>query len=141
MHSDPPAPEELQAGRDYARQQVQHTAGGVNMAKARTVVGCPGTFTTLSALTQHFPEYDPTRINLSRLTFDGLRATIAEIQALSVQERKDHPVIHPGRTGVIPAGAAVVEEILKAAEVLTGLDLIVISEKDILDGIVASLAN
>ena len=111
------------------------------MAKARTVVGCPGTFTTLSALTQHFPEYDPTRIHLSRLTFDGLRATIAEIQALSVQERKDHPVIHPGRTGVIPAGAAVVEEILKAAEVLTGLDLIVISEKDILDGIVASLAN
>ena len=58
-----------------------------------------------------------------------------------MQERKDHPVIHPGRADVIPAGAAVVEEILKAAEDLTGLDSIVISEKDILDGIVASLAS
>ena len=141
LRSDPPAPEELRAARDYAREQVQHAAAVVNMAKARTMVGCAGTFTTLSALTQHLPEYNPTRIHLSRLSFEDLRATIAEIQALSVQERKDHPVIHPGRADVIPAGAAVVEEILKAAEDLTGLDSIVISEKDILDGIVASLAS
>lgn len=49
--------------------------------------------------------------------------------------RREHPVMHPGRADVIAAGSVVVEEIIDAY----GIEEMVISEKDILDGIIASI--
>ena len=47
------------------------------------------------------------------------------------------PVMHPGRVDVIAAGALV----LRAVVARTGLDAVVASERDILDGIAWSLAD
>ena len=48
-------------------------------------------------------------------------------------------MIHPGRADVIGGGAVAVEGIMDLAERAAGVDTFVISEKDILDGIIASI--
>ena len=136
MRSDPPTAEETDQARAYVRDILDGVAPLLD--DTRTLVGCAGTFTTLSALTQGLEFYDPARIHMSRLLFDDLRATTTQLRAQTAEQRRTNPVVDPGRADVIAAGSVIVEEILAMAE-HAGLTSIVISEKDILDGIVGSL--
>lgn len=136
MRSDPPTGEQTDQARAYVRDILDGVAPLLD--GTRTLVGCAGTFTTLSALTQGLESYDPARIHMSRLLFDDLRATTTQLRAQTAEQRRANPVVHPGRADVIAAGSVIVEEILEMAE-RAGLTSIVISEKDILDGIVGSL--
>ena len=137
MRSDPPTAAETDAARAYVRDTLSQVAP--LLASARTLVGCAGTFTTLSALTQGLDSYDPTRIHMSELLFDDLTATTSALRAQTAEQRRANPVVHPGRADVIAAGSVIVEEIVDLARESAGLGSVVISEKDILDGIVAGL--
>lgn len=137
MRSDPPTAEETDAAREYVRRVLADVAP--LFAGVRTFVGCAGTFTTLSALTQGLATYDPARIHLSQLLIDDLVATTTALRGQTSAQRRENPVVHPGRADVIAAGSVVVEEVLALAREQAGVDSVVISEKDILDGIVASL--
>ncbi|MDU0478233.1 Ppx/GppA phosphatase family protein [Staphylococcus chromogenes] len=141
MRSDPPAIEEIAAARDYVRAQLTHVRHEVPLADAHAFVGVAGTFTTLSALAQGLEEYDPTAIHGSELRFDASRVLTQSLMNQPAVQRAAHPVIHPGRADVIGGGAVVVEEIMACIEDVTGLTSMIISEKDILDGIVAGLAQ
>lgn len=141
MLSDPPTPSEQDIARDYINERLDETTVLVPFAKARTFVGCAGTFTTISALAQGLEEYDPREIHMSQLNFKALRLITRQLVESPSDARASHPVIHPGRADVIGAGSVIVEEIMNRIEELTGVDRFVISEKDILDGIVANLAD
>ena len=56
-------------------------------------------------------------------------------------ERAALPVMHPGRVDVIGGGALVLDVILERLASVAGLDELVVSEHDILDGIAWSLAG
>ena len=137
MRSDPPTEAETEETRQYVRGILRGVAPMLD--GVGTFVGCAGTFTTLSALTQGLGAYDPARIHMSELLFDDLLTTTTTLRAQTAAERRENPVMHPGRADVIAAGAVVVEEILAVAGERAGQRAIVISEKDILDGIVAGL--
>ncbi|WP_288831390.1 Ppx/GppA phosphatase family protein [uncultured Corynebacterium sp.] len=138
MRSDPPTAAETDAARAYVRDTLRQVAP--LLVSARTLVGCAGTFTTLSALTQGLDSYDPARIHMSELLFDDLTAITSALRAQTAEQRRANPVVHPGRADVIAAGSVIVEEIVDLARESAGLGSVVISEKDILDGIVAGLA-
>ncbi|WIM67060.1 Ppx/GppA phosphatase family protein [Corynebacterium breve] len=141
MLSDPPTLSEQDIARDFVAERLEDTSMIVPLAKARTFVGCAGTFTTLSALAQGLERYDPREIHMSELKFQALRLITQQLIATSSAARAAQPVIHPGRADVIGSGAVIVEEIMTVVQKLTGIDSFVISEKDILDGIVAGLAS
>ncbi|STC68540.1 Ppx/GppA phosphatase family protein [Corynebacterium pilosum] len=141
MLSDPPTPSEQDIARDYINERLDETTVLVPFSKARTFVGCAGTFTTISALAQGLEEYDPREIHMSQLNFGALRLITRQLVEAPSDARAAHPVIHPGRADVIGSGSVIVEEIMGRIEKLTGVDRFVISEKDILDGIVAQLAE
>ncbi|WP_342318187.1 Ppx/GppA phosphatase family protein [Corynebacterium mayonis] len=136
LQSDPPTEDETAQTRAYVRERLTQVASLIDAS--RTFIGCAGTFTTLSALTQGLDMYEPQRIHMSELPIDALRTTTRTLRKQTADERRANPVIHPGRADVIAAGSLIVEEILDLAE-SSGLQSVVISEKDILDGIVASL--
>jgi exopolyphosphatase/guanosine-5'-triphosphate,3'-diphosphate pyrophosphatase len=54
-------------------------------------------------------------------------------------ERAANPVIHPGRVDVIAGGALIVEVLAAELAATAGIDELLISEHDILDGIALSL--
>ena len=141
MRSDPPTQDETELAREYIRERIAEAAAEVPFAHARTFVGCAGTFTTLCALAQGLPAYDPQRIHMSEVPFMRMREVTAQLRAQTAAQRRENPVVHPGRADVIGAGATVVEEMMAAFEAAAHANSFVISEKDILDGIVAGLAR
>lgn len=138
MRSDPPTHTEQDAARAYIRECIAEAQARVPLDAVGTVVGCAGTFTTLSALAQGLHTYDPQAIHMSRIPFARMREVTAEVRKTAARIRAQHPVIHPGRADVLGAGAVVVEELMDVFE-RAGCGQFVISEKDILDGIIASL--
>ena len=141
MRTDPPTDQETAAAREYIDEQIADALSAVPLSHAATFVGCAGTFTTLSALAQGLDAYDPEAIHCSEITFDDMRAVTAKLRSQTAAQRLEDPVMHAGRADVIGSGATVVEQLMTAIEKETGgaVTSFVISEKDILDGIVAGL--
>ena len=142
----PPSPEQIGRAREYVAEQCRQVSEEVPLQQARTIVGCAGTFTTLSALAQGLETYDPEVIHLSRLRFPALRALTDAVLRSDAAELAANPVIHAGRADVLAGGAVVIDGLMDMFEVSkssTGGSMLefYISEKDILDGIVAGLAD
>ena len=110
------------------------------MDKARTWVGVAGTVTTLAALAHQLPEYDAARIHQSRLSLAQVRATSAELLAMTHRQRAELPVMHPGRVDVIVGGALIVRVLAEELYARAGIGELMASEHDILDGIALGLA-
>ena len=140
LHSDPPTPEQVSAAQRFARQALQEAFVEVPVHEARTWVGVAGTVTTLSAIAQRLPAYDPGRIHLSRLSLERLRGTAEDLLAATHQQRAANPVIHPGRVDVIAGGALIVRVLAEQLHTRAGITELVVSEHDILDGIALGLA-
>lgn len=139
IRTDPPTEEETAAARTYIRERIAEAAEVVPFAQSRTFVGCAGTFTTLSALAQELDSYDPERIHMSEVSFDRMRGVTADLRTRTAKQRLEYGPMHPGRADVIGSGSTVVEEMMDAFEREAGASSFIISEKDILDGIVAGL--
>lgn len=141
MRTDPPTAEETAEPRKLIDDNVTAASATVPFADATTFVGCAGTFTTLSALAQELESYDPTRIHMSEISFERLREVTADLRSKTAAQRRENPVMHPGCADVIGSGSTVVEQLMDAFEGEAGATSFIISEKDILDGIVAGLAQ
>ncbi|WP_448855925.1 Ppx/GppA phosphatase family protein [Corynebacterium camporealensis] len=140
LRTDPPTETEIEIAQDYVADRMEEVEKIVPVSKAKTFVGCAGTFTTLSALAQGLERYDADAIHGSQLRFDALRVLIRELAKSPADVRALNPVIHPGRADVIGGGSIAVEGIMNLVERNSKADSFIISEKDILDGIIAGLA-
>ncbi len=141
LHSDPPTPEEVAAARGVTRELLGEALRAVPVQHARTWVGVAGTMTTLSALAHGLTDYDAALIHLSRVGFGDLRALCDRLIGMSRRQRAALGPMHPGRADVIAGGAIVVQELAQALAQRAGIDELVVSEHDILDGIALSLTD
>ena len=139
LHTDPPTPTEVAAARDVVRERLGEALRVVPVERARTWVGVAGTMTTLAALAQGMTTYDPAAIHLSRVGFDALLPVCEDIIAMSHDQRAALGPMHEGRVDVIGGGAIIVEELADALGSRAGIDELVVSEHDILDGIALSI--
>ncbi len=139
LRSDPATPDEVDAAGRFAVQTLQEAFADVPVDKARTWVGVAGTVTTLSAVTQQLPAYDPERTHLSRLSLEQVRHTATALLVSTHQQRAANPAIHPGRVDVIGGGALIVRVLAEELHARAGIDELVVSEHDILDGIALGL--
>jgi exopolyphosphatase/guanosine-5'-triphosphate,3'-diphosphate pyrophosphatase len=140
LHSDPPTAAEIAAAREVVREGLGEAFRAVPVDCARTWVGVAGTMTTLSALAQKMTIYDPDAIHLSRVGFDDLLPVCDELIAMTRAQRAALGPMHEGRVDVIGAGAIIVEELARALGERAGINELVVSEHDILDGIALSIA-
>lgn len=141
LPSDPPTPAEVAAARQVVRERLEVALAAVPVEGARTWVGLAGTMTTLSALAHNLPAYDPAAIHLSRVAGPDLLAVCERLIPMTRAERAALPPMHEGRADVIGGGAIVVEELARELRARAGIDELTVSEHDILDGIVLSIAE
>jgi exopolyphosphatase / guanosine-5'-triphosphate,3'-diphosphate pyrophosphatase len=139
LHSDPPTADEIAAAREVVRDGLTAAFAAVPVAGARTWVGVAGTMTTIAALAQQLTTYDPAAIHLSRIGFTPLLRVCDELIAMTRAQRAALGPMHEGRVDVIGAGAVIVEELAHALGERAGIDELVVSEHDILDGIALSI--
>jgi exopolyphosphatase/guanosine-5'-triphosphate,3'-diphosphate pyrophosphatase len=140
LHSDPPTAAQIAAARDVVREGLADALRAVPVERARTWVGVAGTMTTLSALAQQMTTYDADAIHLSRVGFGDLLPVCGELITMTRQQRASLGPMHEGRVDVIGGGAIIVEELAHALGDRAGIDELVVSEHDILDGIARSIA-
>jgi exopolyphosphatase/guanosine-5'-triphosphate,3'-diphosphate pyrophosphatase len=128
---DPPTPERIAAITADIDAALDEAAADVPLDRARTLVGLAGSVTTISAIAQDLPAYDPVAIHHSRVTVERVREITARLLAATHAERAAIPAMHEGRIDVIASGALVLLRIMER----TGAKEVVVSEHDILDGI------
>lgn len=139
LHSDPPTVAEVAAAREVVRERLGEALRVVPVDRAKTWVGVAGTFTTLAALAQHMTTYDPDAIHLTRVGFPDLLAVCEQLIGMTRKQRAALGPMHEGRVDVIGGGSIVVEELAYALGQRAGVDELVVSEHDILDGIALSI--
>ncbi len=126
------------AGVAAAGAGVGATAAGVG-ATARAagaalprLVGVAGTITTLACLDAGLEVYDSELIHLRRLSRDAVERLVTRLGGMTTAERAALPCVQAGRAAVIVGGALIV----KAAMQVLGYPELVVSERDLLDGLV-----
>jgi exopolyphosphatase/guanosine-5'-triphosphate,3'-diphosphate pyrophosphatase len=141
LHSDPPTAGEVAAAREVVRERLAAALRVVPVEGARTWVGLAGTMTTLSALAHNMTTYDPVAIHLSRVPSDELLAVCERLVGMTREQRAALGPMHEGRVDVIGGGAIVVQELARELHDRAGISELTVSEHDILDGIVLSIAE
>lgn len=140
LHSDPPTADEIAAARAVVREALGEALREVPVEQGRTWVGVAGTMTTLAALARRMTTYDSDAIHLSSVGFDELLPVCADLLTMTRAQRAVLGPMHEGRVDVIGGGALVVEELAAVLSERAGIDTLVVSEHDILDGIALSIA-
>jgi exopolyphosphatase/guanosine-5'-triphosphate,3'-diphosphate pyrophosphatase len=135
---DPPTPAELVEAEAMVGESLESAiAEHPRFLAAHRLVGLAGTVTTLAALNLGLAEYDRDRIHHSVLSatevYDWYRTLAQEVRAA----RLGRAGMPSGREDVIVGGAM----ILSAVMTRFGFDECLVSEADILDGMVASLLS
>jgi exopolyphosphatase/guanosine-5'-triphosphate,3'-diphosphate pyrophosphatase len=135
VRSDPSEPSEL----DRMRAAVGELFGDVERAmparEAQTFVAVAGTSTTVQAVALGLGFYDPERIHRTRLSRDDAARVASRLAAMTTTERAALPVMAPGRADVIVAGSVILVEVMERF----GFDEAIVSETDILDGLVLEM--
>jgi exopolyphosphatase/guanosine-5'-triphosphate,3'-diphosphate pyrophosphatase len=135
LESDPPAPEELSNAVAAVRDLVADVPRVVPGASdAATLVGLAGTVTTVAAVELGIPEYDPEKIHHFVLTREAAEDVFRTLATESAAQRAHNPGLEPGRVDVIVGGTAVLVGIFR----VLGFEKMLVSEADILDGLVRS---
>lgn len=132
LFSDPPGEEEATAMREHIDRALAPALGELGGADIALLVGLAGTVTTLSAIRQGLSEYAGELIHGSSLTREEVSGMFREMASRGLEERKAYMGLEPERADVILGGAAVLERLLLGL----GMERLLVSEKDILDGLV-----
>jgi exopolyphosphatase/guanosine-5'-triphosphate,3'-diphosphate pyrophosphatase len=133
---DPPLPGELAQAAAYVDGEIakaRETLGQPSIPGR--IIGLAGTVSTLACLVEGLDHYDRSRIHHALLRQEDVRGWLVTLSGESSARRLAHPGMVPGREDVIVGGLVVLERVMEAFEA----DTCLVSEDDILDGLVASL--
>lgn len=133
---DPPSVTEIASAREDIYDAIDRAESKVPIESARTLIAVAGTATTVAAAALDLESYQRERIHGAHISAARAIAISEWLLALTRDERASLGYMHPGRVEVIAAGSLVLAEIIKR----TGAKEFVASERDILDGIVATLS-
>jgi exopolyphosphatase/guanosine-5'-triphosphate,3'-diphosphate pyrophosphatase len=139
LTSDPPTPDEVVATRiaiadalTWGEQRMPELLG---LDTRRRLVGLAGTVSTLASLKLKIAAYDADRLHHATLSISEVVDLCAMLASLSAAERSRLVGMVPGREDVILGGALVLEVVAARYQ----CPEVIVSEKDILDGIVLSI--
>jgi len=138
LHSDPPAPEELSNAIAEAVELFEDFVREVPaVLDTRRLVGVAGTISTVAAVEIGLAEWDRDVIHhfvLKRAAAEDVFRTLATER---LADRLHNPGLEAARADVIVGGCCVLVALLRTLDV----DELLVSESDILDGLVFSLAD
>lgn len=135
---DPPRPEELLGCLSVVEGHLDEVRDALpQLADARTWVGVAGSFTTFAAVDLGLVTYDRAQVNGYRLSREAAEDVYRTLVTEALADRLHNPGLEPARAGVIVGGACAIVKIMR----FFALEEIVVSDDDLLDGIVSELSG
>ena len=138
LHGDPPTTTELQAARLAIAEQFERIANALPSLTAFEqvrVVGLAGTVASLVSLEAGLTTYSRDQVHHQIVPRSVVEQWIGRLSTETLQERLAHPGMEEGRADVLLGGLLVLQAVLD----LVGVESLLTSESDILDGLAASL--
>jgi exopolyphosphatase/guanosine-5'-triphosphate,3'-diphosphate pyrophosphatase len=135
LRDDPPTAEQIAATIADVRAATDDARADVPLDGEFTFVGVAGTVTTVAAIALELDRYDADVIHGAQISADRIAEVTERLLGMTHAERAALPVMHPGRVDVIGGGALVLRTLVEQL----GVESVVASEHDILDGIALSL--
>ena len=136
LHSDPPTALQLSQAISVVHaflDDVQREIPAVN--QARRLVGLAGTVSAVAAVEQGLAAYDRDRIHHFVLTRAAAEDVFRTLATEACADRVHNPGVEAERAGVIVGGTAILVSIMRHL----GFSECLVSEADILDGLVQSM--
>ncbi|MFV2040000.1 MAG: exopolyphosphatase, partial [Acidimicrobiales bacterium] len=136
IHHDPPRPEELVALLSITELHLDDVLAAIpQAASATTMVGLAGTVSAVAAIEQGMAVYDRDLIHRFVLTKDAVEDVFRTLATETHEERAANPGLEEGRVDVIVGGTAILVKVMRQL----GFERCLVSESDILDGVVLGL--
>lgn len=131
-----PTAAELEEARGFISAWLERVEKVVQLSQVKTWVGVAGTVTSVAALVLGSTRYEPEKTHQFRMSRAQVAAAFERLRSASLSERRGL-LIHPARAEVIVMGALILHTLMARFEV----DEVMVSEKDILDGVAALAAR
>ncbi|HVF32109.1 MAG TPA: Ppx/GppA phosphatase family protein [Acidimicrobiales bacterium] len=136
LRSDPPDPGELSDALSVVRVHLDDVVREVpDTLDAARLVGLAGSVTTVAAVELGLAVYHRDRIHHFRLSRTAAEEVFRTLATERRDDRRANPGLEPERVDVIVAGALILVAVMRHFD----FDECLVSEADILDGLVASL--
>jgi hypothetical protein len=137
IRNDPPGAEERAALGRAIDDVLEEAEPAVAVARAKTLIAVAGTSTTVQAIALGLDAFDPEAIHGSELTIEAAERVLERLASMTTAQRAALPMMARGREDVIVAGATILVRVMRR----WGFDRAVVSERDILDGLVMGMVQ
>ncbi len=109
---DPPTREEIEQARAWIRRETTDALAAMPRRTDATFVGTAGTITSLAAMAQQLPGYDPARIQNYRLALETVVRLERQLLSRSQEARIGMPGLERNREDVIAAGVIILRTVM-----------------------------
>jgi len=135
LHHDPPTDEELRQAREWVARETKTAVANMGHYQTATFVGTAGTVTSLAAMAQKLPTYEPARIHNYRLKLDTIQELEQTLLSRKKTDRAGLPGLEKGREEVIAAGAIIIRTIMETL----GMSAVLVSDLGLREGVLIDL--
>jgi exopolyphosphatase/guanosine-5'-triphosphate,3'-diphosphate pyrophosphatase len=137
IHTDPPAPAELQNLALDVREILLQGLPADERAAVKDGIAVAGTATSAASIDQKLDPYDPERVHGYQLTLGTVEMLLARLADMTESQRREVVGLDPNRAPTIVAGMILLSEALRAFD----LEQVEVSDHDILHGGALRLAG
>lgn len=137
LHHDPPTDEEVRRARAWVRNETAAAVADMPRPAGLTFVGTAGTITSLAAMAQQLPTYEPARIHNYTLKLETVTQLEQQLLSRSKAQREGMPGLERGREEVIAAGAIILRTVMETL----GLPECLVSDLGLREGVLIDLAK
>ena len=137
LHHDPPTCDEIEQARDWVRKETQEAMATMPRHPGQVFVGTAGTVTSLAAMAQQLPTYEPARIHNYRLTLDTISNLEQQLLSRTKAARIGLPGLEQNREDVIASGAIIIRAVMETL----GEQECLVSDLGLREGVLLDLAR
>jgi exopolyphosphatase / guanosine-5'-triphosphate,3'-diphosphate pyrophosphatase len=137
LHHDPPTDEEVSQAREWIAKETKAAVAGMGNYQTATFVGTAGTVTSLAAMAQKLPVYEPARIHNYMLKLDTIQELEQMLLSRKNTDRAGLPGLEKGREEVIAAGAIIIRTVMETL----GMSTVLVSDLGLREGVLIELAT
>ena len=137
LQHDPPTDDEVRQAREWVARETKAAVAGMDNYQTATLVGTAGTVTSLAAMAQKLPTYEPARIHNYRLQLNTIQKLEQTLLSRSKADRIGLPGLEKGREEVIAAGAIIIRTVMETL----GMSSVLVSDLGLREGVLLDLAT
>lgn len=135
LEHDPPLPEELHACIAVAGDHLDDVDRDLPIARsAKTAIGLAGTVSSAAAVELGLAAYDRDALHHFKLTRAAAEDVFRTLATEAAEDRAHNPGLEAGRVDIIVGGMCILVKVMRYFD----LGEIIVSESDILDGLIQS---